>query len=136
MADIDTRKLFFNAHIKLHIDYASVVWDRRSDVLKRRLNSLHRRVVKLIFPDTTPTAVQKFKKTKIMSLHKQLEYKKGLFMYRVDLNSEAPEYISNLYTFLPSRYSNFKNNQLSLPRPRLYIIQNKSSFLWCLTTYL
>ena len=25
-ADIDTKKLFFNAHIKPHIDYASVVW--------------------------------------------------------------------------------------------------------------
>ena len=25
--DIDTRKLFFHAHIKPHIDYASVTWD-------------------------------------------------------------------------------------------------------------
>ena len=49
IVDIDTRKLFFNAHIKPHIDYASVVWDGCSDVLKKRLNSLHRRVVKLSF---------------------------------------------------------------------------------------
>ena len=35
IVDIDTRKLFFNAHIKPHIDYASVVWDGCSDVLKR-----------------------------------------------------------------------------------------------------
>ena len=27
IVDIDTRKLFFNAHIKPYIDYASVVWD-------------------------------------------------------------------------------------------------------------
>ena len=27
IVDIDTRKLFFNAHIKLHIDYASVLWN-------------------------------------------------------------------------------------------------------------
>ena len=40
IVDIDTRKLFFNAHIKPHIDYASVVWDGCSDVLKKRLNSL------------------------------------------------------------------------------------------------
>ena len=32
--DIDTRKLFFNAHIKPHIDCASVVWDECSDVLR------------------------------------------------------------------------------------------------------
>ena len=35
IVDTDTRKLFFNAHIKPHIDYASVVWDGCSDVLKR-----------------------------------------------------------------------------------------------------
>ena len=43
IVDIDTRKLFFSAHIKPHIDYVSVVWDGCSDVLKKRLNSLHRR---------------------------------------------------------------------------------------------
>ena len=30
--NIDTRKLFYNAHIKPHIDYASVVWDGCGEV--------------------------------------------------------------------------------------------------------
>ena len=47
---------------KAHIDYASVVWDGCSDVLKKRANSLHRRAVKLILPDTTLTTDQKLKK--------------------------------------------------------------------------
>ena len=38
--DIDTRKLFFNANIKPHIDYVSVVWDGCSDVFRKRLNYL------------------------------------------------------------------------------------------------
>ena len=105
---IDTRKLFFNAHIKPHIDYASVVWDGCSDVLKKRLNSLHRRAVKLILPDTTLTTDQKLKEMRIMSLQKQPEYNKGLFMYRL-LSNEAPEYISNMYTHAPSRYSSSRN---------------------------
>ena len=83
IVDIDTRKLFFNAHIKPHIDYASVVWERCSGVLKKRLNSLRRRAVKLILPDTTLTTGQKLREMRIMSLQKQLEYNKGLFMYRV-----------------------------------------------------
>ena len=37
IVDIDTRKLFFNAHIKPHVDYASVVWDGCSDVLKKEI---------------------------------------------------------------------------------------------------
>ena len=56
IVDIDTRKLFFSVHIKPYIDYASVVWDGCSDVLKKILNSLHRRAVKLIFPDITLTS--------------------------------------------------------------------------------
>ena len=98
IVDIDSRKLFFNAHVKLYIDYASVVWDGCSDVLKKRSNSPHRRAVKLIFPDTTLTTDQKLKEMRIMSLQKQLEYNKGLFMYSV-LSNEAPEHISNLYTY-------------------------------------
>ena len=58
----DTRKLFFNAHIKPHTDYASFVWDGCSDVLKKRLNSLHRRDIKLIFADKTLSSDHKFKK--------------------------------------------------------------------------
>ena len=97
IVDIDTRKLFFNAHIKPHINYASVVWDGCSDVLKKILNSLHRRSVKLILPDTVLTTDQKLQEMRIMSLQKQFEYDKGLFMYKV-LSNEAPEYIFNLYT--------------------------------------
>ena len=131
IVDIDTRKLFFNAHIKLHIDYAaSVVWDGCSNVLKKRSNSLHRRAVKLILPDTSD---QKLKEMRIMSLQKQLEYNKGLFMYRV-LSNEAPEYMSNLYTHTPSRYSNSRNYHLSLPRPRIDIFKTSmvfsGAYLW------
>ncbi len=62
-----------------------------------------------------------------MSLQKQPEYNKGLFMYRL-LSNEAPEYISNLYTHTPSRYSNSRNYHLSLPRPRIDIFKTSISF--------
>ena len=35
-----------NAHIKPPIDYASVVWDGCSDVLKNRSHYMHRRAVR------------------------------------------------------------------------------------------
>ena len=59
------------------------MWDGCSDVLKKEINSLHRRPVKLVFPDTTLTTDQKLKDTKIMSIQNQLEYNKGLFMHTV-----------------------------------------------------
>ena len=72
------------------------MWDGCSDVLKKKLDSLHRRAVKLIFPDTVLTTDQKLKEMRITSLQKQLEYNKGLFMYRVLNNELGPK--SNLYT--------------------------------------
>ena len=48
-------------------------------------------------------------------------------MYSV-LSHEAPEYISNLYTLSPSRYSNSRNYQLSLSRPRIDIFKTGISF--------
>ena len=94
--------------------------------------SLHRRAVKLILPDTTLTTDQKLKEMGIMRLQKQLEYNKGLFMYRVLSNEVpgyiAPGYIPNLYTHTPSRYSNSRNYHLSLPRPRIDIFKTNISF--------
>ena len=103
------------------------MWDGCSDVLKKRLNSLHKRAAKLILPDTTLTTDQKLKEMRIMSLQKQLEYNKGWFMYRI-LCNEAPGYISNLYTHTPSRYSNSRNYHLSLSRPRIDIFKTSISF--------
>ena len=94
-------------------------------MFSKRLNSLHRRGIKLILPDTTLTTDQKLKEMRIMSLQKQPEYNKGLFMYRV-LSNEAPEY--NLYTHTPSRYSSSRNYHFSLPRPRIDIFRTSISF--------
>ena len=63
-----------------------------------------------------------------MSLQKQLEYNKGLFMYRV-LSNEAPEYVSNLYTHTHSlTLFQLRNYHLSLPRPRIDIFKTSVSF--------
>ena len=48
--NINTRQVFYNALINVHIDYASVLWDGCGDnytLEKKHLNSLHRRAGKL-----------------------------------------------------------------------------------------
>ena len=69
-----------------------------------------------------------------MSLQKQLEYNKGLFMYMV-LSNEATEYISNLYTHIPSRYSNSRIYHLSLHRPRIDIFKTSIAFSGALNAF-
>ena len=85
IVDTDTLKLFFNAHIKSHIDYASAVWGGCSDDLEKRLNSLLLRAGKLILPDKNLTTDKKLNKIGILNLHKQLDYNKGVFMYIMHL---------------------------------------------------
>ena len=57
--NIDTRKIFYNAHIKSHIGYASVVWDGCGEVHFKKLNSLHPRAGKLILNDPSLSTEQK-----------------------------------------------------------------------------
>ena len=66
---------------------------------KKRLNSLLRRAGKLILPDKNLTTDQKLNKIGILSLHKQLDYNKDVFMYRA-LTNNVPVYISSLYKLL------------------------------------
>ena len=129
IVDIDTIKLFFNAHIKPHTDYASVVWDGCGDVLKKILNSPHRRAVKLIFPDPTLTTDQK--------LDENEETTKTIWIYKGVCSCTGsltmrPQSIYYYYyltcTHTPSSYSNSKNYQLSLPRPRIDIFRTSISF--------
>ena len=120
---LSTLKLFFNAHVKSHIDYASVVWGGCSDALKKRLNSLLRSG-KLILPDKNLTTDQKLNKIGILNLHKQLDYNKGVFMYRALTNS-APVYISSLYK---APHSSSRNNYLQLPKPRIDFFKTSMAF--------
>ena len=125
IVDTDTLKLFFNAHVKSHIDYASVVWGGCSDALKKRLNSLLRRSGKLILPDKNLTTDQKLNKIGILNLHKQLDYNKGVFMYRALTNSALVRKLSSLYK---APHSSSRNNYLQLPKPRIDLFKTSMAF--------
>ena len=64
-----------------------------------------------------------------MSLQKQIEYNKGLFIYRL-LSNEAPGYISNLYAHtLPHDIPTLGTITLvCLARPRIDIFKTSISF--------
>ena len=88
--NIDTRKLFYNAHIKPHINYASVVWDDCGEVHLKKLNSLHRRAGKLILPDPSLSTEQKMSALGILNLRQQLAYNNGIFRHKVLNNNSSP----------------------------------------------
>ena len=115
--NLDTRKLFYNAHIKPHIDYTSVVWDGCGEVHLNKLNSLHRRAAKLILSDPSISTEQKVSALRILNLPQQLSYNKGIFMHKI-LNNNYPNYVAQLFIGHRSHYTNSRN-KLYVPRPRL-----------------
>ena len=122
----EARKTFYNAHIKSHIDYASVLWDGCSDALFKPINSLHRRAAKLILPDPNLSTENKMETIGMLSLKNHLSYNKAVLMHKI-LNDKAPSYLVQLFAEAPSRYFSFRRN-LTIPKPRLDIYKTSLSF--------
>jgi hypothetical protein len=122
----EARKLFYNGHIKPHFDYVSVVWDGLSENTFKRLNSQHRRAVKLILPDKLLTTDDKYKALSMLPLQKQFLYNKSVFMYKT-IHKQMPPYLSNLFKQSPSPYLAYKQNLL-LPKTRLDTCKTSISF--------
>ena len=120
------QKFFYNAHIKPHIDYASVVWDGWGEVQFQKMNSQHRRASKLILPEPSLSTEQMTSALKIFNLPQQLAYNKGIFMYKV-LNSNSPNYLAQLFISHQSHYTDSRNN-LYVPRPRFDLFKTSISF--------
>ena len=124
--DVPTRKMFYNAHIQSHIDYSSTVWDGCSEACFRRLNSLHRRAVRLILPKRTDSTEERMSDLDMLPLRKHLLFNKGVFMHKI-INLSAPQYLTNLFRPSASRY-NTRSNHLSVPRPRIDIFKSSIAY--------
>ena len=114
----DHLKLFFNAHIVSHINYASTLYDGCSKDLFKQLNSIYRRAVKhLIFQPGLPTD-EKLKKLKLLPLDKLLEYNKLILIHKMYYD-KTPSYLNNLMKKSTDRYAS-KNLVSPLPRIDLH----------------
>ena len=122
----EAKKVFYSAHIKSHLDYASVVWDGCSGALFKEINSRHRRAVRLVSPLQGVSTDSKMADLGLLPLHMHLLFNKAVFMFKV-LNDYAPSYLTDLFHSAPSPYSYFKYN-LIYPRPRLDIYKTSISF--------
>jgi len=124
--DVHSRQLFYYSHIQSHLGYASTVWDGCSDACIKRLNSLHRRSVKLITGKSNDSTEQRMKTLHILPLRKQFLYNKGIMMYKI-CHAQTPSYLSDLFSSTHSPYISSRRN-LSTPRPRLDIFKNSLSY--------
>jgi hypothetical protein len=122
----NAKKVFYHAHIKPHIDYASVLWDGASDNYVKKVDTLHRRAARLIYPGGSSSILLTLKESNILPFKEHLRYNKAVTMHKI-LNNQAPEYLVSLFNFSQSPYSYHKLN-LSFPKPRLDIYKTSLAY--------
>lgn len=128
--DVQTRTLFYHAHVKPHLDYASCVWDGCSDANMKQLNSLHRRAAKVILAEKTSSTDEKLAMLKFLPLKKSRIFNKCV-MLRKALITHTPPYLTELFQYAPQRphrAARVSNNILNIPKPRVDLFKQSFSY--------
>ena len=123
-ATTEALKVFFDAHINSHINYASTVWDGCCDDLFKKVNALHRRAVKLILPHSSMPTDDKYNHLNILPLKIQLDYNKIYLIYKT-LKGNTPSYLLSLLDKGTDRYG---SNNLILPPSRIDLDQTSLAY--------
>ena len=99
--DTDRRKLFFNAHLLAHINYASIALSNASEVhfKKKKINSFYRRAAIFILPDHSLSTTAKLQKSDILLLL----YNTVMLMFKVHMGW-APQCECDLLHRAPAQY--------------------------------
>ena len=98
------------------------MWDGCGETHLIKLNSLHRRAAKLLFPDKNSSTDEKMKALSVLPLQEQLYFNKAVLMFKVNRRM-APSYIISLFT-----ESNNRTNRYVLPKPRIDLYKTSLSF--------
>ena len=124
--DADARKLYYTAHIRSRIDYASTLWDGASENILKRMNSLHRRSAKLILQDPLLTTDEKMEKLEILPLNFHLHYNKCIIMFKIQ-NNLLPKQLCDSFTPSVSRYMNHRMSFI-VPKARIDMYKRSLCF--------
>ena len=122
ITDENTRKIFYEAHIKCHIDYASTLWDGCSENIFKKLVSLYRRSAKLVKNDPFLTTDQKLTSLNMLPLREHLLFNKSIFMYKY-FSGLFPIYLNDVLPKIKqSKYSTSRCS-LEMIKPRIDLVK-------------
>ena len=116
--------IFFHAHCMSHLNYASTVWSAwTSQCNINRLNTLHRRAIKIISTESNISTDQKLRNLNILSLKNQFTFNSVTLMYKVT-HQKCPHYLEKLFKSSPRiRVPTYK-----LPYARIDLFKGSFSF--------
>ena len=126
VTDSESRMMFFNAHIRSHIDYVSTTWDKCGNTHLNKLKALYRKAVKLILPVHHLSTEERMKQLGILPFSEHLCYNKAVMMYKI-VKKKLPGYLTNLFDGSCIRRTE-NSHRFILPKPRIDLFKTSMSF--------
>ena len=128
------RVLFYNAYIKPHIDYCSLIWSNTSNTNINKITKLQRRACKLILGNEYNGICEAFERLKFLSFDQSVFLSKAKIMYKIR-NNLAPSYLTEMFymrdTNLDNTTSNLRsaaNKNFILPQAKCNLFKGSLSF--------
>ena len=130
---VKDRLLFYNAYIRPHFDYCSVVWESSTCSNTDKITKLQRRACKLIVRNEYSNLEEALNRINIMSFSERVFLQKAKVMYKVP-NNIAPEYLTNLFKMRELNSNStlnlrsVSNKHFLIPQPKINLFKNSLSY--------
>lgn len=122
--------LFYHAHCMSLINYSSPLWSKACITTLNRINTLHRRAVKLLSKENTVSTGNntdlKFIKLNILNLNNQHILSSAILMYKI-FHGDSPHYLQRLFTLHDNRIGLRAPNYV-LPNARIDLYKKSFAF--------
>ena len=124
---ISQRKLITNAFIMSHFSYCHLIWMFHSRAIEHRINRIHERILRLIFPNQHQlTFKELLEKKKTVSIHQRNLQTLATEIYKTK-HKVSPEVVNSLFEFSNKNY-NLRNASI-LKGKRYFTVHYRSESL-------
>ena len=130
---VDDKLLFYNAYIRPHLEYCSVIWGNSTNLNIQKVTKLQRRACKLILMSEYTHLEESCDRLKILSFDEIVFLNKAKIMYKI-ANNIAPMYLINLFQWRNasddtiSNLRSVANRNFLIPKPKLNLFKNSLSY--------
>ena len=130
---VDDKLLFYDAYIRPHLEYCSVIWGNLTNLNIQKVTKLQRRACKLILMSEYTHLEESCDRLKILSFEEIVFLNKAKIMYKI-ANNIAPMYLINLFqrrNASDDTISNLRsvvNRNFLIPKPKLNLFKNSLSY--------
>ena len=132
-SSVDDKLLFYNAYIRPHIEYCSVIWGNSTNLNIKKMTKLQRRACKLILGSEYRHLDETSNHLNILSFNERVFLNKAKMMYKI-ANNIAPSYLINLFQMRKSSDDTISslrsvtNINFLIPKPKLNLFKNSLSY--------